>query len=147
MKWYEQLHKHLLATVIRKRHGNKHSHEITWFWIRIATWSSLHEPVQISGSSHRSVFKSPVYRVICEHKSESPATGLDLTKRVRTLQYATQPMNSHENTPVYIQAHIQPYNNIHIHTYYFTYPNTHSHDTHTLTPHAHNNTLTNPCTH
>jgi len=41
---------------------------MTQFWIRIAVWSLLHEPMRISESSHGSAFESPVYRVHNEHK-------------------------------------------------------------------------------
>ena len=53
---------------------NKHSHEMIWFWNRIVTWSSLHEPVLIYGSSHGSVFELPAYRVHNEYNSKSPVT-------------------------------------------------------------------------
>jgi len=62
---------------------------MTRFWIRIVVCSSLHEAIQIFGSSHRSVFESPVYRVHNEHEFKSPVTDPDLTKRVRIAEHAT----------------------------------------------------------
>jgi len=44
---------------------------MTRFWNRIAVWSSLHELVLIYGSSHGSIFESPMYRVHNEYESES----------------------------------------------------------------------------
>ena len=55
----------------KEMHKNEHLNEMTQFWNRIAVWSSLHETVLIYGSSHGSVFKSPLYRVHNEHESES----------------------------------------------------------------------------
>ena len=63
--------KRIPTTVNKKMHKNEHPHEMTWFWNRIAVWSSLHEPVLLYGSSHGSVFKSPLYRVHNEHESGS----------------------------------------------------------------------------
>jgi len=71
---------HEIITLICKRipimvnkeiHKNKHSHEMTRFWNRIAVWSSLHEPVLIYGSSYGSVFELPVYRIHNVHESGS----------------------------------------------------------------------------
>jgi len=50
---------------------DKHSHEMTRFQNRIAFWSSLHQSVLIYGSSHISIFESPMYRVHNEHESGS----------------------------------------------------------------------------
>jgi len=62
---------------------------MTRFWILIAVWSSLYEPVGISGYSCGSVFESPVYRVYNEHKFESGSgfllSGLDLMSGFETL--------------------------------------------------------------
>jgi len=59
---------------------NEHSHEMTRFRNRIAVWSSLHEPVLIYGSSHGSVFESPLYRVHNEHESRSGPGLLQLVR-------------------------------------------------------------------
>ena len=75
-----------IPTIVNKEiHKNKHSHEMTRFQNRIAVWSSMHESERISGSSHISIFELPVYRIYCDHKSESSVTGLDLTKWVRNV--------------------------------------------------------------
>ena len=74
--------KRIPIMVNKKIHKNKHSHEMTLFWNRIAVWSLLHEPILIYGSFHGSVFELPVYRVYNVHEFESPITGPDLTKRV-----------------------------------------------------------------
>jgi len=101
-------------------HKNEHSHEMTMFQNRIAIWSSLHEPVLIYGSSHESVFESPVYRVHNEHESGS---GPGLLQRVRispneseTLQHATKHMNSHKHTLVHVYTHVYTY----VYTYIYT---------------------------
>ena len=52
-------------------HKNKHSHEVTRFWNRIAVWSSPHEQELFHETSHGSVFESPMYRVNNEHESGS----------------------------------------------------------------------------
>ena len=144
MKQYEQIHKHLLATVIKKRHGNKHSHKMIRFWIRIATWSSLHEPVRISESFHKSVFKSSVDRVICETRIRVFCNGF---RSHQTGPNAATRNPTNELTRTYTRIHTNTYTPIHIIYIYiyiiYTYPNTHSQDTYTLT-HAYNNTLTNP---
>ena len=75
--------KRIPTTVSKEIHKNEHSHEMTRFWIRITVWSSLHEPVLIYGSSHGSVFKSPVYRVHNKHKSRL-GLGLLLSGSERT---------------------------------------------------------------
>ena len=81
-------HKYLLTTVNKKKYKSKRSHEMMRCWIRIAVWSSLHEPVLIYGSSHGSVFKSPLYRVQNMYKSESPVTSRELTKWVGNIYNA-----------------------------------------------------------
>jgi len=63
--------KRIPITVNKEMHKNEHSHEMMQFRNRIAIWSSLYEPVQIYGSSHRSVFESPMYWVHNEHESGS----------------------------------------------------------------------------
>ena len=75
------------ATVNKEMYKNEHSHEMTQFRNRIAIWPSLHEPVLIYGSSHGSVFESPMLRVYNEDQSESGPSllklGSDLTGQVR----------------------------------------------------------------
>jgi len=91
---------------------------MTWFWVRIAVWSSLHEPVLIYGSSHGSFFKSPVYRVHGGTNLKSSVTGPDLMNGFVMLQHATQPMNSHEHTLVYIHtSHLYTYKHAYAHVY------------------------------
>ena len=59
---------------------------MTQFQNRIAVWPSLNEPVLLYGSSHGSVFESPLYRVHSEHESESSLDllklGSDLTEQI-----------------------------------------------------------------
>jgi len=71
---------------------------MTRFRSRIAIWSSLHELVRIYGSSHGSVFESPLYRVHSEHETKSPIMGPDLTKRVWTAATCNP---THERTQTY----------------------------------------------
>jgi len=122
------------------------------FWIRIAVWSSLHEPVLIYGSSHESVFESPLYRVHNEHESGS---GPSLLQRVRillneseTLQHASEHMNSHKHTLVHVYTPQHTRINIRVcpHIYVYKYTNTYiqytclNTNTHAcpLNTHAHN---------
>ena len=103
---------------------------MTWFWIRITVWSSLHELVLISRASHGSGFESPVNRVHNEYKPESPVTGLYLTKRV---QNAVPRNHTHI---IYTHAHLY----IHI-TYSYIHSSVHNTYTYMYTTH------TNSCTH
>ena len=90
------------TTVNKEKHKNEHSHEMTRFCNRFAVWSSLHELVMIYGSSHGSVFKSPVHRVHNEHESESGPgllqTGPNLTERVRNTVAHNQHIHININT-------------------------------------------------
>ena len=117
----------------RKWHKNKHLHEMTRFQSWIIVWSLLHKLVRISGSSHGSIFESPVFQVHNEHQSESHVTGPDLTKRVwnaairnrtfkdtRThIQYTRHMHSTHVHTVKHMYMHIRT----HIPTY--TYMQTH----------------------
>jgi len=138
------------TTVNKEIHKNKHSHEMTQFRNRIVVWSSLHESVRIFGSSHGSVFESPLYRVHNRHNSESPVTKFGSHELVRNAvtRYQThreegESTQTHDTlthvpntraytytcTPTYIL-----YRSIHIYTQYtHTYTNiyipTHTHTT------------------
>jgi len=118
------------ATVNRKLHKNKYINEMTWFWIRIVIWSSLHEPIQIPRSFRVSVFELPVYRVHNGHKFESSVTGPDLSK------WVCNRCNTHPNKWTHTNIHLYTYTPIHtiIHTIIHIY---------TLYIHSH----TPPCTH
>ena len=117
--------KRIPTMVNKKIHKNKHSHEMTRFWSRIALWTSLHEPVLIYGSSHGSVFKSPLCRVHNEHESGS---GLGLLQRVqilpnesKTLQQASEHMNSHKYTLVHVYTPQHTRINIRVHSVSYTH--------------------------
>ena len=107
---------------------------MTRFRNRIAVWSSLHEPVLIYGSFHRSVFKSRLYPAYNEHESESGPgllqLGSVLTKRIRsaatrnqtheltqtysrTRIHSTIYTHTHTCTPTYIRIQVYTYTNIH----------------------------------
>jgi len=108
---------------------------MTRFRNRIAVWSSLHESVLIYGSSHGSVFESPLYWVHNEHESGSGPgllyLGSDLTERVRVPQLKHKLAQSLTNTHAYLYIHIILSINTLIHTYVkiYTYPWTHSRNT------------------
>jgi len=145
-------YKSILTTVNKEIHKNEHSHKMTRFWNRIAVWSSLHELALIYGSSHRSVFESPMYRVHNEHNFESLVTEFGSHERARnavthnrTHTYKhkyTLHWHVHADTYVYKYTHtytlhlytytyIHVYTSIYIYTYKYvkiythTYPNTH----------------------
>jgi len=101
------------------------------FWNRIVIWSSLHEPVLISGFFHKPVFESLVYWVYNEHQSES---GPDFLQRVQI------PPNGSEIAVTRNHTHIRWYTNTYMHIIYipphaYSYVLIHTH-THTST-HAH----------
>ena len=114
------------------KYKSKHSHEMTRFWIWIAIWSSLHEPVRIFRSSNGSVFKSPVYRVHNEHQTETSATGLDLIEWIcitvsRNHIQIERGVNTHHtgtHTCLHTCVHSHTYVNmsIHIYTHYINIP-------------------------
>ena len=136
--------KRIPTTVNKEVHKNEHSHEMTQFRNWIAVWSSLHEPVLIYGSSHESVFESPMYWVYNEHESESGPDLLQWSgshKQVRnavarnqthelkqtytcTRIHSTTYTHKHTCTPAYIRIQVYAYTNIHayisklINTYY-----------------------------
>ena len=70
------------TTMNKEMHKNEHSHEMTRFRNRIAVRSSLHELVLIYGSSHGSVFESPVYRVHNGYEFGCPVTEFGSRERV-----------------------------------------------------------------
>ena len=127
---------------------------MTRFRNRIAVWSSLHEPVLIYGSSHASVFESPVVSGPQRHESESSPgllkLGSDLTEQTRNAiarnqhiqinidtRYTDMCTQTHTCTPTH--THIQVY----IYTYIILYIHTHPLNTHT---NSHTHTPC-PCTH
>ena len=111
--------------VNKEIHKNKHSHDMTWFRNQIAVWFSLHEPVLIYGSSHGTVFKSPLYRVHNEHESESgpgsPVAGFG-SHRTNLKCCSTQPTHTNKykytlNTHTSIRTHTRIPTHVHIQTY------------------------------
>ena len=131
VKYKRKSHEMIRATckAYRQRniHNNEHSHEMTQFRNRIVIWSSLHEPVQIYGSSHRSVFEQPVHRVHNEHESESGTDLLQWSGSHRTNpKHCSTPQNiqininthlipahKHTRIPAYIRIRVYAYTNIH----------------------------------
>ena len=139
---------------------------MTRFWNRIVIWSSLHELVRIYGSSHGSVFESPLYRVHSEHETKSPIMGPDLTKRVwtaatcnptheRTQTYTVHIPTPHIYTCIHTrvpgQAYVRTYTyscTLQIHILYIYIP-THAntifiHTSMAVTTHTHTNSHTHP---
>jgi len=91
--------------IIRKWIKNKHSHEMMRFRIGITIWSSLHEPVQISGSSCASAFVSPVYWAHGENESSQVRVScyrFGSHERVRNI--ATR-IPTHELTWIQLYTH------------------------------------------
>jgi len=122
--------------VNKEIHKNKHSHEMTRFQNRIAVWSSLHESVMFYGSSHGSVFESPVHRVQNGYKSESPVTEFGSSERVRNAitRHQTQ-REEGESTYAHktlthiiliLACHTCIHPRVHPHTYVYTHPNTYT---------------------
>jgi len=139
---------------------------MTQFWNRIAIWSSLHEPVLIYGSSHGSVFKSPLYRVHNEHESKSGPGLLQLVRispnrfRIAATRNRTHELTrTYTHTPytytytrayVHVYPHIHTYTSIHINTHYLniythTYLQILAHTYMPIPKHAHHSTHTNSC--
>jgi len=127
------------------------------FWNRIAIWSSLHELVRISGSSHGSNFESPVYRVQNGYKSESPITEFGSHERVRNPVTRNQTHRDEGKINTYTKyTHTRTHTcTPHVHTYtgnphtYMLFTHTYITrimDTHTYTckglTHAHTNRYT-----
>ena len=114
------------------------------FWIRIVVWFLLHEPVRISGSSHGSVFQSPVYQVHNEHELESLVTEFRLHERVH-YRYNTQP-NTHRHILTYTYTTDTAHalcTRVHTsHWYTQAYVHTYTLHIHAIT-HAHNHTHSN----
>ena len=80
---------------------------MTQFWNRIAVWSSLHELVQIFGSSHELVSELSLYRVHNEHEFRS---GLGLLLPVRIARTSTQCCNMQPtHTMIYIHVRTHTY--------------------------------------
>ena len=150
----------LLTMANKKIDKNKHSHEMTRFWNRIAIWSSQHEPIQTFRSSHGSVFESPVYRVHNGTNPNLPWPSPNLTKPVRnavtrtkhthkykyTLTHSHVHMYStHAHTYMHVRTHIHTYKSIYIHTHYI-YIHLYIHTmhkeklTHDMYPHTYNYT-------
>jgi len=104
---------------------------MTWFWIRIAAWSSLHEPARISRSSYGLVFESSVYRV---HNSTN-------SDRVRVPYYPFGSQERVRNAAACKHTHTLIYRHIRTHpcTNTYTHKLTHPHNTHT-SPCMHINT-------
>ena len=119
----------------KEMHKNEHSDELSRFRNRIAVWSSLHELALIYGSSHGSVFESPIYRVHNEHESGSPVAGFE-SHRTGPKYCSTQPTHTykykytlnillstptHTCTPTYMHIYIYVYiyiiHHIYIHLY------------------------------
>ena len=76
--------KRIPTMVNKEMHKNEHSHEMTRFLNRIVVWSSLHELVLVYGSSHSSVFESPMYRVHNEHESDRVRVSCSWVRIART---------------------------------------------------------------
>ena len=150
--------KHIPTTVNKEIHKNKHSQEMMQFENRIATWSSLHEPILIYGSSYWSVFESPWYRVQNGHKSESPITEFGSSERVRNAVThnhthreegeSTYTHNTLTHIPIHAVKHTYVYK--YTHTYYIlihthTYPCIYYTHTYVVTlTHAHIHLQTHP---
>jgi len=127
IKWYKKNHKHLLATINKKKDKNKYSHEMTRFWNRIAVWSSLHNPVLTYGSSRGSVFKSSWYRVQNGYKSESLVIKFGSNERVwnavtrnrthREKGESTHTQNTLTHVPIHAHHMCIHTQVIHIHTF------------------------------
>ena len=100
---------------------------MTRFGIRIVVWSSLYKPVRTSKSSHKLVFKSPMYRVHNKHNSKS-GPGLLLPVRIArtSLKYCSTQPYIHGSTT---QTCIHDY--LHIHKYTYKYTPVHMHNTYT----------------
>ena len=128
--------KRISTTVNKEIHKNKHSHEMMRFQNRIIVFSSLHESVQICGSSHGPVFESPVNRVHNEHSSDPPVTEFRSHDRVRITVTRNQTyreegesihtQNTLTHAPIYTRHMCIHTWVIHIHTYYL-----HIHTLHT----------------
>jgi len=75
---------------------------MTRFRNQIAVWSSLHEQVLIYGSSHISVFESPMHQVHNEPEVGSPISWFGSHERVRNT--ATR-NHTHMNARTYTYIH------------------------------------------
>jgi len=113
---------------------------MTQSWIRIAIWYSLHEAIQISGSSQESIFESPVHRVHNGHKSEYPVTEFESHERVRiaaTRNHThTQTCYTHVHINTLIHTHyiyVYEYTHTYIYSYIHTYIYTYAYTTHIYT--------------
>ena len=96
---------------------------------QIAVWFSLNEPILIHGSSHGSVFKSPMYRVHNEHESGSnqtspkycntqPNTIIHINTLLHThMCTCTLQISVHRYT--YVYTHIYTYTSIHIYIHIY----------------------------
>ena len=60
---------------------------MTRFWIRKAIWSSLHELVWISESSHGSIFESPFYWIHNGHNLNLLLSSSNCTSKLISLQF------------------------------------------------------------
>ena len=108
-------YKYLLTMVNKEEDKSKHLHEMKRFWNQIAIWSSLHKLVLIYGSSHGSVFKSPLYRVHSEHESGS-GSGLLLPVRIARTgpKCCNKQPNSHDDIQ-HIRTHNYTLTHVHMH--------------------------------
>ena len=122
--------------------------KMTWFWSLIVVWSSPHESVLFYGSSHWSVFESPVHWVHNEHNSKSPVTKFGSYGRVQNVVTCNEthieegksihtpntfihvPIQA-RHTCIHPQVHphtytyIHVYTSIYIHTYIYIYISKH----------------------
>ena len=122
---YWKQSKQSLITVEKQKYKNKHSYEMTRFWIWIVIWSSLHELVRILRLTRGSVFESPVYRVHSEHESGlGPVLLLPVWIAQKNLSRCTMQPYTHEYTT---QTYIHDYLLIHIYQHTCTTQYTHSH--------------------
>ena len=114
----------------KKIYKNKYSHEMTRLWIQIAIWSSLHKLVQISRSSHKSVFELSGYWVHNEHNLNRVRVSyyqVGLHKRVCiavecnrhihiNINTCLTPTRAHRHTRVHPYSYIYKYT---IHNHYW----------------------------
>jgi len=143
---------------------------MTRIWIRIAVWSSLHEPVWIFRSSHGSVFEPAVYWVHSEHQSDLLLSSLDRTSEsiiivprnhklrerginthiTHVCTHTCKPQCVHMHVYTHIQVYTQAHANtsyMHTHTYMYYHIITHPIYIHNTHAHTYLHNITNTRAH